>query len=186
MRAMDRAIALALTASLAGCSYLSMPTIRNTTPYRNEGVAATCTTGPGAPLADLLGATIGGLFTVLALTVAYNEATHDYGEDDGIGYTVAAAVGIPFGGMFLGYGLSARHGERYIAACKAERRKPIYRSPRLRLADDLVTSARAAALRGDCTTTRALLVRAQRADDAVHAAGLRDDAIARCLARPSR
>src|SRR5688572_5470444 len=115
-----------------------MPNIDSARPYRNEPLARTCSTGAGAPLADMLGATVGGLFTLLALSIAYNEAFHDYGEDEGTGYTVAAFVGVPFAGMMLGYGLSARHGERHIRACKAERLKPIYRSPRVRLAADLV------------------------------------------------
>ena len=65
-------------------------------------------------------------------------------------------------------------------ACRAERRKPIYRGPRLQLADDLVESARRAAQRDDCTSARALLVRAHAADIEVHAAALRDESIARC------
>lgn len=178
---MRRVIALGLAAALAGCSYMALPAIPRDRPYRNVAMAATCSTGATAPLADLLGATIGGLGSALALSIGYAEPTRDFGEDDGTGYAVALAIGLPFGAMLLGYGLSARHGLRHIEACKAERQKPIYRGPRLQLADDLVESARRAAQRDDCPTARALLVRARAADVAVHDAALRDAAIARCV-----
>jgi hypothetical protein len=181
---MSRALALVLAAAtLAGCSYATIPSAPSNSWYRDERFAATCSPRAAAPVADLFGAIVGGLGTALALSFAYNEATHEYDPDiEGTGYAVAVVVGLPFGGMLLGYGFSFRHGQRYNSACKAQRIKPVYRSPRLELADDLVESARQAAARGDCPATRALLVRAQRADAAIHAAALEEPAIARCAA----
>jgi hypothetical protein len=175
-----RPVAITCLTAFAGCSYIALPSVPADRPHRNVPFAATCSTSAMPPLTDMLGATVGGLFSVLALSIAYAELTRDFGEDDGSGYAVALAVGLPFGAMFAGYGLSARHGMRHLEACKAERRKPIYRGPRLQLADDLVESARRAAQRDDCPTARALLVRAHAADVEVHAAALRDPAIARC------
>jgi hypothetical protein len=116
---------LVLAASVAGCSYLSMPTLQNRSPHRDVRVAARCSTGGGAPVADTIMAVLGGIGTAWALYVLVDESTHEYGEWDGSGYIVAGVVGIPSGAMLLGYGFSARYGHRHVRACKAERQKPL-------------------------------------------------------------
>lgn len=125
MGPLQRMTSLVLAASVSGCSYLSMPKTTNTSPYRDEQVAARCSTSGGAPAVDTIMAVLGGIGTALALYVILDEATHDYGEWDGFGYFVGGVVGIPSGAILLGYGFSARFGNRHIAACKAERLKPL-------------------------------------------------------------
>jgi hypothetical protein len=181
---MRRALALMMSVAVGGCSFMALPRVRSESRWRDEPIASRCSTSAGAPTADLFGAAITGFVTVLAGLVILNEATNDNGDDlNDPGYIYGAAIGVPFGAMMLTYGFSARYGYRQLDACRVEQREPLHLTTGQRVSRDLLESARNAAERGDCATSRALLARAKTADAASYDAATREPALARCVAQ---
>jgi hypothetical protein len=120
-----------LAAAIASCSYATVPRVTNESPWRDEEIAASCSTGAIASNIDFVMAvvagagTIAGGYFVLGSVASCGDA--EPGGDDacGVGYVIGAMVGVPSAIALLGYGFSARHGLRHGQRCRAERAKPV-------------------------------------------------------------
>lgn len=110
--------------ALVACSRLTVPRVSTTSRVRNPDVARACTTSVGAPVMDVVGLTVLGVFPAIAglpaIFGARPPVPGSQGDYRGIG------VGLLLGGVAIaaGFGASASYGFTNTDRCADERAKP--------------------------------------------------------------